>query len=53
MDLDVPRPVPRVLLFDVDIRLFHGFVRTMRRSAMAMVVSSFAGGGRPVVGGRQ
>jgi hypothetical protein len=40
------------LLLDVDIRLFLGFVRSMRKSGMAVVASSFYGGGRLVGCGR-
>jgi hypothetical protein len=39
-------------MFGIDIRLFEGFVRTMKRSVMAMVAFSFAVGGPSVGGGR-
>jgi hypothetical protein len=37
-------------MFDIDIRLFEGFIRTMKRSVMAMVAFSVVVG-CPLVGG--
>jgi hypothetical protein len=56
MDSDKPRPMaPYISLFNVNIRLFLGFIRNMRESGMAVVASSSAGVGRRglvVVGGK-
>jgi hypothetical protein len=52
MDSDGSRPGRLASLLNVDIRLIQGFVRTVRKSGMAMVVSFSTGVGRPVGGGR-